>query len=64
MNELLLFYIFVLVSICMVGFWIERIVKYVIAAKAVKTTEFFDQLTILFKNVYDYLTEDIENEQT
>lgn len=63
MNELLLFYIFVLISICMIGYWIERIVKNIFDIKMKKSKEFFDQLTILFKNVYDYLTEDIENEQ-
>jgi hypothetical protein len=62
MNEWLLFYIFILVSICITGYWIERVVTIIIESKMVKTEEFFDQLTTFFKTVYDYLTEDIENE--
>lgn len=60
MNEQLLFYIFVLCSICMVGYWIERVVKRIFNAKEAKTKEFFISLTAFFQTVYDYLTEDIK----
>lgn len=62
MIEQLLFYIFVLISICITGYWIERVVRIVIEAKTAKTKEFFIELATFFQTVYDYLTEDIENE--
>jgi len=53
------FYIFVLLAISLIGYWIERIVIKTTEQKKCVTTELFDNLIRSFQNIYDYLTEEV-----
>jgi hypothetical protein len=55
--------IFLVLFVCVVGYWVERLLKIFYEKKQQSQQCFLANIDGIIKSLYNYLTEDIEHEQ-